>query len=101
MSGEHSLDTYLRLYEKASVKKRNGNIREAIYLFDFITQTKDLIADAIRGGAFYHLGEIYMSLKEKEKARSSFDSCLQQIPDHGKALERKIALSNEVENSIC
>ena len=53
--------------------------------FNYIAKTDMLISDTLRGGAFFHLGELFLMKKNYNKARECFKECLLRIPQHVKA----------------
>ncbi|MFC1809211.1 glycosyltransferase [Candidatus Omnitrophota bacterium] len=73
------------LYIIASEKKRQGKNKKAEQYFYFIAKSPYFIPDSIRGGAYFHLGEILLNESRNTKAQQFFNECLKRIPEHKKA----------------
>ena len=75
------------LYILASRYKLTGKKRKAEEYFRYIAQSDVLISDGLRGGAYFHLGELMLKQRRRNIARQYFQECLLRIPDHNKACE--------------
>jgi colanic acid/amylovoran biosynthesis glycosyltransferase len=79
------------LYLKADLAKTSSRQSEARELY---RQILKLSSDPLFvGGAHFHLGECLLQEGNRDDARKHFRSCLWEIPNHKKAVERLIALS--------
>jgi len=76
------------LYRAASFYKQKGNFHESRRLFQRIIDI-DLagltLDNKLKGGVFFHLGEIALNEGEPKAAGVYFKKCLEYIPDHKKA----------------
>ena len=75
------------LYNFASFLKSQGNFDEAGKLFNKIVSLKHKEDHGMKGGAFFHLGEINVKRGNKKIAERCFKKCLSHIPSHQKAKE--------------
>ncbi|MCK5707855.1 MAG: glycosyltransferase [Candidatus Aureabacteria bacterium] len=73
-----------QLYNIASAFKKAGGYKTSKMLFSEI-ERRVYIEESYKSGAFYHLGEISMQLKEQSNAKKYFSKCLKISPKHKKA----------------
>ena len=73
------------IYRIASVCKKINKAYQALNLFN-IAQKKSTRAD-IKGGSFFHMGEIELKNGRKKKAEKLFSKTLKYMPEHRKANE--------------
>jgi tetratricopeptide (TPR) repeat protein len=82
-------------YNLGSMYERKGDYAKAIDKFKTVlTLAKDIksLDGNILGNAHFHLGCIYQTLGEKERAKSEFENCLKLNPNHKKAKEKRAEL---------
>jgi glycosyltransferase involved in cell wall biosynthesis/SAM-dependent methyltransferase len=72
-------------YIMASQQKREGKIELASRYFEDILRLAPDVGDVYRTGAYFHLGEIYLTQGDSSKAVASFKQCVSGNPNHGEA----------------
>jgi len=77
----------LDYYWAASLLKRNGQLDQALKLFNRVSQRTNTADSKIRAGAYYHKGEIYYNRLNLRQARDCLRACLSCEPRHKKAKE--------------
>jgi tetratricopeptide (TPR) repeat protein len=77
----------LDYYWAASLLKRNGQLDQALKLFNRVSQRANTADSKIRAGAYYHKGEIYYNRLNLRQARDCLGNCLDCEPRHKKARE--------------
>ncbi|MGE5343230.1 MAG: tetratricopeptide repeat protein [Candidatus Omnitrophota bacterium] len=85
--------THVEIYRLASLYQRLGKRADAYRWFNKLIAGFPLYT--LLGGAYFHLGELYLADRESTRAREMFDQCLAVLPGHGKAREYLIALEEE------
>jgi glycosyltransferase involved in cell wall biosynthesis/tetratricopeptide (TPR) repeat protein len=73
----------LPVYNRASVLKRQRRRDAAMRLFTQVAQKGD--TPDLRGGSWYHLGELAFEGGKLGEAERAFESCLAERPDHRRA----------------
>lgn len=81
------LDLINYMYNLASKLKGMDDLKKAKELFGQIIKTPLVISDSLRGGAYFHLGEIYYAEGRQHIACDLFQKCIIRNPSHRKALE--------------
>ncbi|MFQ5560565.1 MAG: glycosyltransferase [Nitrospinota bacterium] len=71
-------------YTLGSELKKQGLFSEAITYFSDIVSSCELFPEFL-GGSHFHLGEMYLELSQREKAKLHFEKCLKSIPSHQRA----------------
>jgi glycosyltransferase involved in cell wall biosynthesis len=74
-------------YVLGSALKKASDYDRALQVFEHVTSRVFVGSKEIKGGAYFHLGEIYYSLGQCDKAKETFLCCLASCPDHTKAQE--------------
>ncbi|MDQ1355236.1 MAG: hypothetical protein QG657_5546, partial [Acidobacteriota bacterium] len=77
----------LDYYWAASLFKRNGQLDQALKLFNRVSQRTNTADSKIRAGAYYHKAEIYYNRLNIRQARDCLGNCLGCEPRHKKARE--------------
>ncbi|MCX6583386.1 MAG: glycosyltransferase [Candidatus Aminicenantes bacterium] len=77
----------LDYYWAASLLKRNGQLDQALKLFNRVSQRTNTADSKIRAGAYYHKAEIYCNRLNLRQARDCLGNCLGCEPRHKKARE--------------
>lgn len=78
------------IYAIASLYKRLNDYTKAFRWFQkVVARTHD---NHVRGGAYFHLGELMLARTDMEQARQYFSACFGLIPQHAKAREYVKAL---------
>lgn len=77
----------LDYYWAASLLKRNGQLDQALKLFNRVSQRTNTADSKIRAGAYYHKAEIYYNRLNLRQARDCLGNCLGCEPRHKKARE--------------
>jgi glycosyltransferase involved in cell wall biosynthesis len=72
-------------YRLASLYKKNGQLKEAQELFEKALDLDQL--GILKGGIYFHLGEINLEMGHRREAENMFRLCLENIPDHRKAMQ--------------
>lgn len=78
----------LLLYNIASTYKTFGKVRRARRHFEQLLALPDALGERLRGGAHFHLGEIFMRAGDLLSARTHFELALSSIPEHKMARGR-------------
>ena len=90
-------------YAMGSNYEREESLNKAKEEFEKLAKETSSFANKNRfvGGVHFHLGCIYRSLGEKERAIREFENCLKLIPDHRKAREIMRHLLKEGLGNLC
>lgn len=80
-------DNIIAYYTLGSCYKKRNEWTKSIERFQQVLSLETGEEKIYHAGAHFHLGEIYQSLDEVEKAKREFENCLKLIPDHKKARE--------------
>jgi glycosyltransferase involved in cell wall biosynthesis/tetratricopeptide (TPR) repeat protein/predicted SAM-dependent methyltransferase len=71
------------VYNRASVLKRQGRRDAALRLFAQVAERGE--TPELRGGSWYHQGELAFDANRLDQAADAFESCLRELPNHTKA----------------
>jgi tetratricopeptide (TPR) repeat protein len=82
-AAELKSDWLLPVYNRASVLKRQRRRGAAAGLFERVAKSGE--TPELRGGSWFHLGEVAFEENRFDEAVASFESCLAERPDHGRA----------------
>lgn len=83
---QHYLPMELRsktYYRRASLYRQKEKYNEAEKWFRRVIDESQ--NNSLKGGAYFHLGEIYFRTGRKKESREFFRMCMEMIPGHGKA----------------
>jgi glycosyltransferase involved in cell wall biosynthesis len=83
--GTISANAMQRSYEKAAQIKAQGQFQAAIKMFEEILGSCGQSTKRFKVSAYYHLGDIYEKLGNKQKSKEFFKRCLALEPCHLKA----------------
>lgn len=88
----HNGSNYV-LYTLASACKRYGRIDDSVKYFNMLINREHVLKEH-RGGAYFHLGEIFFNQKLYKEAKECFIQCNLLMPQHKKALSYIKTLSS-------
>lgn len=77
------------VYNIASTLKSAGKLEPAARYFETLLNEERKVADSMRGGAYYHLGEIEYLRGNTAGSLKHLKNCLTLVPNHGKASSLK------------
>jgi glycosyltransferase involved in cell wall biosynthesis len=82
---QHEGLDFIESYRLASLYKNYGQLKEAWELFQAALALDH--RGILKGGIYFHLGEILLEKGNSREAEEMFRSCLEYIPGHSKAIQ--------------